>query len=218
MSTGAGTSPSDSSADRAAVVGEHDVPPRLGRRPAPGRSSTEMQSGNGSASASSHSISVTSTAAFVGGSSKRPPEGSLEEYDVREADGDALRRDPRPPRCRSAGLRPPPSTSTSPAFSSGWSPTSVAEVAPRGRQQPASPQVQKSNRSCDRKRTWSAERLERLGARRERVAVILARRARSRPGRSGRASGAACRARARRPSPSTNTRTHARAFAPSCTT
>ncbi len=85
------------------------------RRRAPGRSSTEMQSGNGSASASSHAISVTATAAFVGGSSKSPPDGSLDGDDVREPDGGALRRvgvlrvagqrARRPPRARAR--RPP---------------------------------------------------------------------------------------------------------------
>ena len=58
-------------------------------------------------------------------------------------------------------------------------------MAPRGRQQPASPHVQKSNRSCDGVEHGRLDGLERLGARRERVAVLAARRARPRPGRSG---------------------------------
>ena len=54
----------------------------------------------------------------------------------------------RPRRCRVRGPATSASTSTSPAFSCGWSPSSVADVAPRGRQQPSSPHVQKSKRSC----------------------------------------------------------------------
>ena len=107
-----------------------------------------MHSGKGRASASSQATSVTGTAALVGGEANRPPAGST--------DGTTRVRRTAARRAGSAssgwpvvGLATSASTSTSPAFSSGWSPTRVADVAPRGRQQPASPQVQKSNRACE---------------------------------------------------------------------
>ena len=89
--TGSGTSPSVSPAIVRPWSASTTLP-QASPTTRPGCSSTEMQSGNGSASASSQAISVTVTGAFVGGSAKSPPDGSTEPYDVRQADGGALRR------------------------------------------------------------------------------------------------------------------------------
>ena len=114
----------------------------------PGCASAEMQSGKGSASAASQAISVIATDTFAGGSAKSPPDGSADETTL-------VRRTAARLAGSASSDRPVsgPATSarinTSPAVRAGCVPTSVADVAPRGRQQPVPPHVQKLKRSCE---------------------------------------------------------------------
>ena len=140
-SVGGGTGAEVLVAERAAVVGEHDVAARDAdvvdeRARHAARRRRDRHSGNGSASSASHSISVIG--ASSSGSTSGPPRRLCTTRVSRTAwrwRGSASRR--------LAGERAgaPRRRARRPAARSGWWPRSVARVAPRGRQQRSSPQV-----------------------------------------------------------------------------